>query len=208
MKSLLCCLGERMASLVYIFNILKCWVRSKARARSVSAKHIGVLTLIWVAMVDPAIARSFGWHGTPDIVERNGQPAICLPKDARESFPIQRILMSQSYGVKPPIWVLSLAPGASPVILIPGSCLTYGESIPGYIEEVDTHKFTVRPTTTYLFEIIRVNDKNHINHFYSAAFCVGRSNGGVVEYVQYRRDPARRELIPYCDGKLNGNTSK
>ena len=167
-----------------------------------------VLASIFVVTPDVALARSFGWHGTPDIVERNGQPAICLPIDAREPFPIQRILMSQSYGVKPPIWVLSLAPGASPVILTAGSCLTYGEPIPGYIEEADTYKFTLRPTTTYLFEIIRVNDGKYINHFYSAAFCVGRPDGGAVEHVQYRRDSARRDLIPYCDAKLNGNSPK
>lgn len=76
------------------------------------------------------------------------------------------------------IWELDLEPNAKPVVMQPGGCLKFGESLDGYKLDGDLGRAGLRSNFTYNFYIARLNDSEHYNHFYDATFCVLEDEGG------------------------------
>ncbi|MDF3931928.1 hypothetical protein [Pseudomonas citronellolis] len=158
--------------------------------------------LIFLAFLSfDAYATSRGWNGEPRIISIENVPAVCLPDDAKEEFPVSRVLLSESYVSRPLDWELKLKPNAVPLILRPGDCIKFGYVPNGYLIDEASRLSELKINTTYVFIVDRVGDADHYNYFYSAAFCVGKSASGVYEYLQYNRLPNGGEVIPSCDSK-------
>ncbi|MEL7937114.1 hypothetical protein [Pseudomonas delhiensis] len=154
-----------------------------------------------------AYATSRGWNGEPRIVSIGNVPGVCLPDDAKEDFPVSRVLLSESYVSRPLDWELRLKPNAAPLILKPGECIKFGYVPSGYAIDEASGLYELKVNTIYVFIVDRVVDADHYNYFYSAAFCVSKNAEGVYEYLQYSRLPNGGEVIPSCDSKRNKRVS-
>lgn len=149
-------------------------------------------------------ATPIGWVGVPVISSSDNAPLICLPRNV-EAFPVYRAMLEESFTKESIFWALYLEPNAEPVILKSGECLKFDEELKGYRREGDLTLSRLKPNFTYNFSIDRVNDVAHHNHFYSATFCVLEDDKGERQYPQYVRSSAKREIIPQCDARRNGN---
>lgn len=158
------------------------------------------------SMVGGSVAASLGWSGQPDIVNKAGKPAVCLPMGARKPFPISRLPAAESFAPDSANWVLIPEPGSLPWLLSPSECVVFGEKLPGYAEDEESALVRLDRNFTYVFMIDRVSDSGHHNFFYLVVFCVGAPSAEAVEDVQHRRDSAGRVFVPYCDAALNGNS--
>lgn len=154
---------------------------------------------MWLAGAE-AWATSVGWRGIPDIINKHGMPALCLPSDARENFPVDQVLMAESYGSNAQVWVVKLRPGGKPLTLSPGECVVYGQPMRGYELDAQTQLFKIEADTTFVFRIHRVEDTAHINHFYSRVFCAKTQTDGSLNYVQWFEDSEGRTVRPVCSG--------
>lgn len=100
-------------------------------------RTIFLLTGCFVYAFNSSIhATPSGWKGVPIITSIDGVPAICLPRSA-ETFPVYRIMVAESFMEGTAIWELDLEPNAKPVVMQPGGCLKFGESLDGYKLEGD-----------------------------------------------------------------------
>lgn len=159
--------------------------------------------LIFTAFSRAAISTSFGRIEEGRIDSISGKPAICLPKDTRESFPVGWITLSESYIKNPGGWSVALKEGVNPIILKPGECLAYGSIPEGYNLEnykIKVPKLNLQANRTYTFSI---NSATHPRDSYDAVFCISENSDGSRDYLQYRRLSDGSELIPSCDTKLN-----
>ncbi|QEY71490.1 hypothetical protein [Pseudomonas denitrificans (nom. rej.)] len=159
-------------------------------------------SLILLAMLSyDSHATPIGWRGEAVIASRNGAPAICLPQNATEAFPISRVVLSESYVNTSLKWILALKGNFKPVTLKPGECFKFGDIPDGYELDKDSNISTLQKNRTYSFTIDRVNDSEHYNYFYSSAFCIeGNINNG-YKYFQYIRLKDGSTIIPACDSK-------
>jgi len=150
-------------------------------------------------------AMSFGRDESANVTSIDGKPAICLPIDADEVFPVGWVSLSQSYVRSPGAWGVMLQQGAKPLALRPGDCLVLGIVPEGY--ELDSYKVKTRTLTlevnkTYVFSM---TDALHSTDTYAAVFCIERTAEGGLEYKRYINLPDGSELVPSCDARLNGN---
>lgn len=139
-----------------------------------------------------------GWRGEAVIKSKKDAPAICLPSNATEAFPVSRILLSESYVNDPLVWVLNLKERATPVILRPGECFKFGDTPDSYEVSKSSNLNTLQKNITYVFMMDRVNDSGHYNYFYSSAFCIEGNLEDGYKYSQYTREPDGGEIIPAC----------
>jgi len=160
---------------------------------------------LFVILSCEACATSLGWNGEPRVKVVDNAPAICLPDDVKEDFPVRRVLLSESYVKNSIDWELRLAPGAIPLSLKPGECIKFGRIPIGYLLDETSKLKALRVNATYSFMMDRVEDAEHYNHFYSTAFCVKKGEEGDLEYPQYTRLPNGSTVIPSCDARLNKN---
>lgn len=153
-------------------------------------------------------ATSLGWVGEPKIVSIDDVPAICLPNDAEEEFPVYRVMVSESHVKNSSYWALYLEPNKEALIMKPGGCIKFGEVLKDYKLEGDLTSSKLKLNSTYSFTMDRVRDEKHYNYFYSAAFCVKESPDGSLVYPQYTRLSSGGEVAPSCDAKRNGTVSE
>jgi len=148
-------------------------------------------------------ATALGWNGEARIKVIDNVPSVCLPDDVRGDFPVNRVLLSESYVKAPLDWELKLRPDAVPLNIGPGGCIKFGSVLNGYVLDEGSRLHELKLNATYVFIVDRVEDADHYNYFYSAAFCVSKGADGVYEYLQYNRLPNGSEVIPSCDSKGN-----
>ncbi|WP_139092999.1 MULTISPECIES: hypothetical protein [Pseudomonas] len=146
-----------------------------------------------------ACATSVGWNGEPVLKSIDGSPAICLPSDASEAFPVSRVLLSESYVNRPLGWELKLKPNAAPLVLKSGECFRFGQIPDGYEVDMPSRLKVLQKDITYVFMMDRINDARHYNYFYSTAFCVEGDVDAGYKYSQYVRLPDGGEVVPSCD---------
>ncbi|MCY1404107.1 hypothetical protein D3C76_479710 [compost metagenome] len=155
-----------------------------------------------------ANATSLGRIERGVIVNIDRNPAICVPKDARETMPVGWISITESYVRNAESWALELKLNAKPLVLKPGDCIIYGlipngYEYPKYKQKVKNLSF--KENRTYSFQI---NHAYRLTDVYKAIFCTSQTEDGPLVYIQYTRSPDGREVIPFCDARLNGNVPK
>ncbi|MGN8278201.1 hypothetical protein ACLEJQ_05520 [Pseudomonas sp. SMV71] len=150
-------------------------------------------------------ATSFGYMGDGNIISIDDKPAICLPDDTTQTFPVGWISLSESYVRNPGSWGVSLKSGFKPLELKPGACVIFDAVPEGY--ELDAYKIRSSPLTlkvnhTYVFGLSNAYSPTDT---YRAVFCISRSADGTGKFIQYIRMPNGSDFIPSCDGRRNGN---
>lgn len=145
---------------------------------------IGSVVLFWM-VATMGWATPVGWTGTALLKSVNGLPAICTPQGADQGFPVVRLAMSESYVQHGAVWVLRLKPGASPLVLGPGECMSYGKPLPGYEISGGSRPIPFKNGSVYSVVINRMNDEAHYNHSYFAVFCAKDKVDGEFDYIQY-----------------------
>lgn len=160
------------------------------------------LSFVWG---DGANATLFGSNGKGRITSVDGKPALCLPKNAEDNFPLASFSISESYLDHSGSWGGSLKPGRQPILLKPGDCIVFGRIPAGYIaREFGRHYKTLelKPNRTYVFQINRAYQYATV---YNAVFCTMPNASGGFDYLQYVRLPVNMKITPSCDARLNGN---
>jgi len=164
-----------------------------------------IFMALWVfgSMASYVHATSFGLMADANIETIKGQPAICLPVDAKEDFPVGWISFAESYVRNPGSWAVSLKEGVKPLILKPGECVVFGEVPRGYEldRNVRSSLLTLEENKTYVF---RVSGAYETRDAYAAVFCTGSKLKDGFEYHQYSRAADGGQVIPACDTQLNG----
>lgn len=143
-------------------------------------------------------ATSFGLMADADIENVDNKPAICLPVNAKEKFPVGWISLTESYVRDPGSWGLSLKDGQSPLMLKPGECIVFGEIPNGY--ELDNYQIKTKPlklenNKVYVF---RLNGAYEKRDTYTAVFCTSSYVKEGVEHHQYARVIDEVQVIPVC----------
>jgi hypothetical protein len=136
----------------------------------------------------------------------NGNPAICLPSDAKRSFSVGWAVISESYVSQGGFWAVALKSNSSPLILRSGECFIYGSAPVGYELErfgLSERQLKFEENRTYVF---RITDASGSNDVYRVSFCIGRKNDGGFEYFEYTYLPGGAMVIPFCDAKKNMRT--
>jgi hypothetical protein len=147
-----------------------------------------ILMALWVfgIMASFVHATSFGLMADGKIETFDSKPAICLPVNAKDEFPVGWISLSESYVRNPGFWAVSLKDGVKPLILKPGECVVFGEIPSGY--ELDSNvrssSLKLEKNKTYVF---RLSGAYKTRDTYSAVFCTGSNMKGGFEYHQYSR---------------------
>jgi hypothetical protein len=138
-----------------------------------------------------------GYVALAEITAIDGQPAICLPADAKGTFSVGWATVSESYARSPRAWGLALEKGRAPVTMQPGDCLPFGVVPDAYeVEKFDTYEqpLTIEINKAYVFEISSASLSSDV---YSVAFLVCKAKEG-VRYVKYSAYSIGGRLIPSC----------
>lgn len=164
-------------------------------------RFLGLLVIILLSRVESVYATSFGHRETGVVVSVHGNPAICVPEQAKSAFSVGWISVTESYKKHPPSWGASLLPDFRPLELKPGDCAVLGVVPVGY--EVDTYKPSAHPlrlevNRTYLFSL---GDAYDPRKSYDAVFCVNETAEGTLGYLQYSRQTGGAEVAPPCDDR-------
>lgn len=147
--------------------------------------------------VGAACATPLGYVALAEITAIDGQPAICLPADAKVTFSVGWATLSESYARSPRAWGLALEKGRAPVTMQPGDCLPFGVVPDAYeVEKFDTYEqpLTIEINKAYVFEISSASLSSDV---YSVAFLVCKAKEG-VRYVKYSAYSIGGRLIPSC----------
>jgi hypothetical protein len=164
-----------------------------------------IFMTLWVfgIMTSFVHATSFGLMADANIETFDTKPAICLPVNAKEEFPVGWVSLSESYVRNPASWAVSLKDGGNPLILKPGECIVFGEIPSGY--ELDNNVrsgfLTLENNKTYVF---RLSGAYKTRDTYAAVFCTGSKMKGGFEFHQYSREADGGQVMPECDAKRNG----
>ncbi|MFJ4434046.1 hypothetical protein ACIPZG_24305 [Pseudomonas sp. NPDC089395] len=123
-----------------------------------------------------------------DLTSINSQPAICLPRRAEAPIAVGWVILAESFAEKGGVWSLKLKKGATPLVLKPGDCFTYGVAPEAY--EFMKHGANERPlrlevNKAYSF---RLHSALQSTDVYTVAFCVGEGRAGQFEF--YKRSPS------------------
>lgn len=158
-------------------------------------------------------AVGFSAHATPlgrteyGVLESvNGNPAICLPSDAKRSFSVGWAAISESYAQQGGFWGVTLRASANPLILRSGECFIYGFAPDDYeLERLGSneHPLKFEENRTYVF---RITDAFRSNDTYKVVFCIAKKNDGDFEYFEYTHLPGEVTIIPFCDAQKNMRT--
>lgn len=162
------------------------------------------MRVLWVLAVLSLIsgcagAASFGRLETGKIVSIEGMPALCLPDDVSEDFPVGWITLSESYGSAS--WGLVVRGGGRPLVLAPGKCIRYGVELDEYESpayQVRVPILKLQANRTYVFAI---NSAAQPRDSYRGVFCVSEGGDGSRQYLQYFRLSDGGEITPPCDEK-------
>ncbi|MNJ67977.1 hypothetical protein D3C77_641890 [compost metagenome] len=68
--------------------------------------------------------------------------------------------------------------------------------------KIKTPPLVLEVNRTYVFSL---SDAYLPRDTYSAVFCISKAADGTLQYHQYTRLPDGRNVVPFCDAKLNGN---
>jgi hypothetical protein len=131
----------------------------------------------------------------------DGEPAICLPRNVKESMSVGWASLTQSYKKRPDFWSINLKKGGRPMILAPGECMVYGVVPEGY--ELSSYKGDFKPLRLKLNRVynFQLNDAYRPTDVYSASFCIALSPDGTFQYLQYGYLPGGGRVKPPCDSK-------
>lgn len=158
--------------------------------------YLAVLFLALQLIVQFANATSFGSMEGADIASIDDKPAICLPSDVKEAFPVGWVTLSESNVRNASGWGIALKLGAKPLMLSPGACLVFGDLPEGYeLYRLKNPLLKIDVNRTYVFAI---NDANRSTYSYRVVFCVSETAGGARNYFKYTLDSSGREVIPSC----------
>ncbi|WP_455884474.1 hypothetical protein [Pseudomonas spelaei] len=151
-----------------------------------------------------AHATVLGREEYANIASLNGRPAICLRNDSTASLAVGWVTLSESYSNKMGVWALTLREGASPLILKPGECFSYGMTPAGYEPLVsygrNEYPLVLEADKTYVF---RLNDAYRPTDSRKVVFCIKKTATGAVEYLQYTQLADGSQIVPACDGARN-----
>lgn len=127
-------------------------------------------------------------------------PAACLPEGKLKSIELKRAYVmenSRQGGEIERQWVIELQPGAKPLTLHPGECVSFGRPIDGY-SEIGTFKL-LEEGKTYIFGINRGDQLNRwVSDSYVGLFCVQRLSDGHLTYLPYVDHPDGTTTYPPC----------
>lgn len=168
--------------------------------------RFSVAITLLITLSFEACATSMGWNGEPEIKSINNSPAICLPNDAKESFPVNRVILSESYVNAPLSWTVRLKKNATPLTLKAGECFRFSETPEKYELDKASNLNTLERNKTYVFMMDRVNDAKHFNYFYSTSFCIEGDTPDRYKFLQYVHLPDGSSIIPACDAKSKRDT--
>ncbi|HDS1039065.1 TPA: hypothetical protein QDZ42_002081 [Stenotrophomonas maltophilia] len=115
----------------------------------------------------------------------DGMPAICIPQEARRSFPVASLLVMESDTLEPHSWAISLKDDAKPKTLRPGNCISYGSTPAGYEQdapEQNRQHLRLKMNTTYYFQASRKIPSLWYfpTAIYEATFCLKEDTDGSV----------------------------
>ncbi|WP_133160938.1 hypothetical protein [Pseudomonas laurylsulfativorans] len=136
----------------------------------------------------------------------DGNPAICLPSDAKRSFSVGWAVISESYAQKGGFWGVALKLNASPLVLRSGECFVYGAVPEEYELEglgLNERALKFEENRTYVF---RITESSGTNDTYRVVFCAGENHGGGFKYFEYTHLPDGVTITPFCDAKKNRRT--
>jgi hypothetical protein len=165
-----------------------------------------IVALLFGAVGFSAFATPLGRTEYGVLESANGNPAICLPSDAKRSFSVGWAVIFESYVSQGGFWAVALKSNASPLILRAGECFMYGSAPVGYELErfgLSERQLKFEENRTYLF---RITDASGSNDVYRVSFCIGRKNDSGFEYFEYTYLPDGAMVIPFCDAKKNIRT--
>lgn len=150
-------------------------------------------------------ATSFGIRLAGDFAIIDQKPAICLPSNASDDFPIGSVSVSQSYTRNSPSWGFSKAEDQAPMMLARGSCMKFGDVPPNY----SLDGFGTQPRLekleidrTYVF---RVSHAWRPTDSYIVVFCVNKP-GIKPAYSAYEPLSKGSRVVPACDARRNSMT--
>lgn len=153
-----------------------------------------------------AHATILGHEENANIASLKGQPAICLRNDSAASLAVGWVTLSESYADKTGVWALTLKEGASPVILKPGECFSYGITPAGYeaLASYGSNEYplVLEADKTYVF---RLNDAYRPTDSHKVVFCIKKTATGTAEYLQYTQLADGSQIVPACDARRNAN---
>lgn len=157
------------------------------------------------SLVFSCLAEASPW-GLPkgaDIKPLHGTVGICIPGDEPHSVAVESASVSESYmvnGIRQTMWQIELQPNAIPVVLKPGDCLAYGESLSGYWEGGSPKELL--PGVFYYFRLNRLveSPSQTSTLFYDAVFCPAIRDRGLI-YLQRNGKASGQAGAPCAAGE-------
>jgi len=143
-----------------------------------------------------------------DLTSINGQPALCLPGHAKAPFAVGWVILAESFAEKGGVWSLKLKEGATPLVLKPGECFTYGVAPEAYESmKLGANERPLRLEVNKAYSF-RLHSALQSTDVYTVAFCVGEGKGGQFEF--YKRSPSlsREQAARPCKASKNNNASE
>lgn len=143
-----------------------------------------------------------------DLTSVNGQPALCLPERAKAPFAVGWVILTERSARNAGVWGLQLKEGATPLMLKPGECFTYGV-VPQAYELMklgaNERPLALAMNNTYSF---RLHSALQSTDVYTVAFCVGQGRDGMFEFYKRPSSLSREKLGAPCKASKDNNVSE
>lgn len=124
-----------------------------------------------------------------DISLIDGNPAICIPKNASGSFPLYSLLLMELRTPRGGRWSVRLKDGTKPMKLHPGECVSYGSIPDGYQLDPgqgDGQSFPLEKNRIYYFTVSRTGPFFwfYQTGIYESTFCLVEDADGALSIQQ------------------------